>query len=306
MPESIDNKRRLEPVKQVEAGVLNIGYYEEGPMDGPVVILLHGFPYDIHSFVDVAPMLDAKGCRTIVPYLRGHGTTRFLDKATPRSGEQAALGADLIALMDAIDLKRAIFAGYDWGGRAACVAAALWPERCNGLVSVNSYLIQDIAHAMVPEKPEREAALWYQYYFHNERGRAGLTENRRAIAKLLWKQWSPNWHFDDATFERTAAAYDNPDYVDVVIHSYRHRYGLVPGDPQYADLQRRLAALPAISVPAITLDGESDGVAPANDGKWSAAKFIGPRKHHVVPHAGHNLPQEEPVAFAAAVMELLQ
>jgi pimeloyl-ACP methyl ester carboxylesterase len=250
-------------------------------------------------------MLAARGCRTIVPYLRGHGPTRFRDPATPRSGEQAAVGADLIALMDALRIERAVFAGYDWGGRAACVGAALWPDRCAGLVSVNSYLIQDIARAMVPLRPEREIPLWYQYYFQLERGRAGLAANRREIAKILWRQWSPNWAFDDATFERTAAAFDNPDYVDVVIHSYRHRFGLADGDPHYADVQRRLAALPAIAVPAITLDGAGDGVALANDGTATAAKFTGPRSHRVIPRAGHNLPQEEPEAFAGAVMELI-
>ncbi|HET6839147.1 MAG TPA: alpha/beta hydrolase [Bradyrhizobium sp.] len=285
---------------------MNVAYYEEGPADGPVVVLLHGFPFDIHSYVDVAPQLAAQGCRVIVPYLRGYGPTRFRDPATPRSGEQAAIGADLMALMDALVVKRAVFAGYDWGGRAACVAAALWPDRCAGLVSVNSYLIQDIAKAMLPGKPEREVAIWYQYYFQLERGRAGLTANRREIAKILWKQWSPNWHFDDATFERTALAHDNPDYVDVVIHSYRHRFGLAAGDPQYADLQRRLAALPAISVPTITLDGDADGVTPATDGSASAAKFTGRRTHRVIPRAGHNLPQEEPEAFARAVMELVK
>lgn len=289
----------------MDAGVLDIAYYEEGPTDGPVVMLLHGFPYDIHSYVDVAPMLAARGCRAIVPYLRGYGPTRFRDKATPRSGEQAALGADLIALIDALGITRAIFAGYDWGGRAACVGAALWPERCAGLVSLNSYNIQDIARAMVPLRPEREVPLWYQYYFQLERGRAGLAANRREIAKILWRQWSPNWAFDDATFERTAAAFDNPDYVDVVIHSYRHRFGLADGDPHYADVQRRLAALPAIAVPAITLDGAGDGVALANDGTATAAKFTGPRSHRVIPRAGHNLPQEEPEAFAGAVMELI-
>jgi pimeloyl-ACP methyl ester carboxylesterase len=298
--------RRLEPLRHVDAGVLNIAYYEEGPADGPVVMLMHGFPYDIHSFVDVAPMLAARGCRTIVPYLRGYGPTRFRDQSTPRSGEQAAVGADLMALMDALDVKRAVVAGYDWGGRAACVAAALWPDRCTGLVSVNSYLIQNIARAMVPVKPEHEVPLWYQYYFQLERGRAGLAANRREIARILWKQWSPNWHFDDATFERTAIAYDNPDYVEVVIHSYRHRFGLAEGDPQYAGLQRRLAELPAISVPTITLDGDADGVVPATDGTATAAKFTGRRTHHVIPHAGHNLPQEEPEAFAAAVIELVK
>ena len=300
------SSRRLEPLRKVDAGVLNTAYYEAGPADGPVVMLLHGFPYDIHSYVDLAPLLAAQGCRVIVPYLRGYGPTRFRDKATPRSGEQAAIGADLMALMDALQVKRAVLAGYDWGGRAACIGAALWPERCIGLVSVNSYLIQDIANAMVPFTPEREVALWYQYYFQLERGRAGLAANRRGVAKILWRQWSPNWHFDEECFERTAAAHDNPDYVDVVIHSYRHRFGLADGDPQYADLQAKLAALPAITVPTITLDGAGDGVVPATDGNASAAKFTGRRIHRVVPRAGHNLPQEEPEAFAAAVMELIK
>ena len=299
------SSRRLEPLRQVEAGMLNIAYYEAGPVDGPVVMLMHGFPYDIHSYVDVAPMLAVQGCRVIVPYLRGYGPTRFLDKRIPRSGEQAAIGADLMALMDALGIKRAVFAGYDWGGRAACVGAALWPERCIGLVSVNGYLIQDIASAMVPARPDREVPLWYQYYFQLERGRAGLAANRRGIAKILWQQWSPNWNFDDACFERTAVAHDNPDYVDVVIHSYRHRFGLAEGDPQYADLQRRLSAQPAITVPTVTLDGDEDGVSPATDGGRSAPKFTGRRVHRVVPRAGHNLPQEAPEAFAAAVMELV-
>jgi pimeloyl-ACP methyl ester carboxylesterase len=298
--------QRLEPLRHVDAGVLNIAYYEAGPADGPVAMLMHGFPYDIHSFVDVAPMLTAQGCRVIVPYLRGYGPTRFLDPATPRSGEQAAMGADLMALMDALSIKRAVFAGYDWGGRGACVAAALWPDRCIGLVSVNSYLIQNIAKAMVPVKPQHEVPYWYQYYFQLERGRAGLAANRREIAKILWKQWSPNWKFDDACFERTALAHDNPDYVDVVIHSYRHRFGLADGDPRYAELQRRLAELPAIRVPTITLDGDADGVAPVTDGTATAAKFTASRIHRVIPHAGHNLPQEEPEAFAAAVMELIR
>jgi pimeloyl-ACP methyl ester carboxylesterase len=296
---------RLEPLRQVDAGVLDIAYYEAGPANGPAVLLLHGFPYDVHSYVDVAPLLAAQGCRVIVPYLRGYGPTRFRDPTTPRSGEQAAIGADLMALMDALSIRRAVFAGYDWGGRAACIGAALWPERCAGLVSVNSYLIQNIAKAMVPAKVEQEVALWYQYYFQLERGRAGLAANRREIAEVLWKQWSPNWHFDEATFERGVAAHDNPDYVDVVIHSYRHRFGLADGDPNYADIQRRLASLPAITVPAITLDGDGDGVVPATDGTAQATKFAGPRIHRVIPRAGHNLPQEEPEAFAAAVMELV-
>jgi pimeloyl-ACP methyl ester carboxylesterase len=300
------SSKRLEPLRTVDAGVLNIAYYEAGPADGPVVMLMHGFPYDIHSYVDVAPQLAAQGCRVIVPYLRGYGPTKFLDPATPRSGEQAAVGADLMALMDALHIQRAVFAGYDWGGRAACVGAALWPERCIGLVCVNSYLIQDIARAMVPARPEREVPLWYQYYFQLERGRAGLAANRRGITKILWEQWSPNWPFDEACLERTAVAHDNPDYVDVVIHSYRHRFGLADGDPRYADIQQRLAALPPITVPAITLDGAGDGVSAATDGRSSAARFTGSRVHRVVPRAGHNLPQEEPEAFAAAVMELIK
>jgi pimeloyl-ACP methyl ester carboxylesterase len=300
------SSRRLEPLRSVDAGVLSIAIYEEGPAEGPPVVLLHGFPYDIHSYVDVAPILASKGCRVIVPYLRGYGPTRFRERTTPRSGEQAAIGADLIALLDALSIKRAIFAGYDWGGRAACVGAALWPERCAGLVSVNGYLIQDIARAMTPAKPPREVAYWYQYYFQIERGRAGLAANRQEIARILWTQWSPNWQFDDAAFARTAAAFDNPDFVDVVIHSYRHRYGLAEGDPKYAELARRLAAQPVITAPAITLDGDADGVVPATDGAASAAKFTNRRAHRVIPHAGHNLPQEEPEAFADAVMELVR
>jgi len=297
---------RLERLRQVEAGVLEIGYYEAGPADGPVVMLMHGFPYDIHSFVDVAPILVAQGCRTIIPYLRGYGPTRFLDKATPRSGEQAAVGADLMALMDALGIRRAVLAGYDWGGRAACVAAALWPDRCQGLVSVNGYLIQNIRSAMVPMHVEQEVALWYQYYFQIERGRAGLAANRRDITRTLWRQWSPNWHFDEATLQRTVLAHDNPDFVDVVIHSYRHRFGLAEGDPHYAGLQDRLATLPVIGVPTITMDGDADGVVPATDGSASAAKFTDRRSHRVIPQAGHNLPQEAPDAFAAAVMELVR
>jgi pimeloyl-ACP methyl ester carboxylesterase len=300
------SQRRLEPLRHIDAGVLDVAYYEAGPPDGPVVMLLHGFPYDIHSYVDVAPLLAAQGCRAIVPYLRGYGPTRFRDSATARSGEQASVGADLIALLDALSIKRAVFAGYDWGGRAACVGAALWPERCIGLVSVNGYLIQDIAKAMIPVKPEREVPLWYQYYFQLERGRAGLAANRRGIARILWQQWSPNWQFDDACFERSVSAHDNPDYVDVVIHSYRHRFGLADGDPQYAEIQHRLAALPAITVPTITLDGDGDGVAPATDGTAQATRFSGRRLHRVIPRAGHNLPQEEPEAFAAAVMEMIK
>ena len=296
----------MRPLRQVRAGVLDVAVFETGPADGPPAFLMHGFPYDIHAYAEVAPMLADAGCRVIVPFLRGYGATRFLSAATPRSGEQAALGADLLALMDALGIARAVLAGYDWGGRAACVVAALWPQRCAGLVSLNSYNLQDIARAMEPDAPENELRLWYQYYFHGERGRAGLAANRRALARLLWQLWSPTWAFDDATFERSAAAFDNPDFVDVVIHSYRHRYGLVPGDPAYAAIERRLAAQPVIVVPAITLDGADDGVRPPAPAQAQAARFAGPRSHRILPGAGHNLPQEAPRVFADAVLELVR
>lgn len=295
----------LQPLCAVAAGVLEVAYYEAGPAHGAPVLLLHGFPYDVHSYVEVAPRLAARGCRVIVPYLRGYGPTRFLDADTPRSGEQAALGADLLALMDALELPRAVLAGYDWGGRAACVVAALWPERCAGLVSLNSYNIQDIAQAMRPDRPENEHRLWYQYYFHSERGRNALAADRRALCRLLWRLWSPSWRFDEATFVQSAPAFDNPDFVDVVIHSYRHRFGLVPGDPAYASIEQRLAAQPAISVPAITFDGADDGVRPPATPAQHARRFSGPRAHRVVPGVGHNLPQEAPQAFADAVLELV-
>jgi pimeloyl-ACP methyl ester carboxylesterase len=296
--------KRLEPLKSVDAGVLNIAYYEAGPANGPVAMLMHGFPYDIHSYVDVAPLLVARGVRVIIPYLRGFAPTRFLDASTLRSGEQAAVGSDLIALMDALNIERAVFAGYDWGGRAACVAAALYPERCIALVCVNSYLIQNIARAQEPVPPKGEVPLWYQYYFHQERGRAGLAKYRRELTRILWTQWSPNWKFDDATFERAAVAFDSPDFVDTVIHSYRHRFGLVAGDERYADIQERLKNQPPISVPAITLDGDGDGVVPATDGQSTASRFTGKRTHRIIAGVGHNLPQEAPEAFAAAVTEL--
>jgi pimeloyl-ACP methyl ester carboxylesterase len=295
---------RLAPLRQVRTDTLEVAYFEAGPHDGTAVLLLHGFPYDVHSYVDVVPRLVAAGHRVIVPYLRGHGPTRFLDSATPRSGQQAALGADVIALLDALDIPRAVLAGYDWGGRAACVAAALWPQRCVGVVSVNSYLIQDISVAMTPIRPDLEAGFWYFYYFLTERGRAGLTANRRGIARVIWTRNSPKWRFDDAVLERAAVAFDNPDYVDVVIHSYRHRLGAAAGDPAYDDIEQKLAGLPAITVPAVTLDGLADGNFPATDGTASAAHFTGPRVHHQVPDAGHNLPQEAPEAFADAVLEV--
>lgn len=295
---------QLEPLRSVRTDVLDVAYVEAGPPDGEPVLLLHGFPYDVHSYVDVVPRLAAAGRRVIVPYLRGHGPTRFLDGATPRSGQQAALGADVIALLDALGIERAVLAGHDWGGRAACVAAALWPERCAGLVSVNGYLIQDIKSAMTPIRPDLEAGLWYFYYFLTERGRAGLTANRREIARVIWARNSPAWRFDDATLDRAAAAFDNPDYVEVVLHSYRHRLGLAPGAPPYDGIEEDLAAQPAIAVPAVTLDGLADGNFPATDGSASAHHFTGPRAHHQVPNAGHNLPQEAPAAFADAVLEL--
>jgi pimeloyl-ACP methyl ester carboxylesterase len=298
--------RKLEPLRHAETDALDIAYHEEGPALGPAAILLHGFPYDIHSYAEVAPILAANGCRAIVPYLRGFGETRFRDTATPRSGEQAALGADVIALIDALGIKRAVFAGHNWGGRAATVAAALWPDRCAGLVTVNSYLIQDLSRAMVPSPPENEEAMWYEYYFQLERGRAGLAANRRRIARLLWEEWSPDWDFDDATFDRSAVALDNVDLVDVAIHSYRHRFGNADGDPRYAELEKRLAAMPSITVPALTLDGDSDGVVAAGDGSASAAKFSARRVHRVIRGAGHNVPQEAPEAFAAAVLELVK
>ena len=291
--------------KQINAGVLNISYAESGPSDGTPVLLMHGFPYDIQAYAEVAPMLAAAGCRVIVPYLRGYGQTRFLDASTPRSGEQAALGADLLALMDALAIPKAILAGYDWGGRAACVVAALWPERCKGLVSFNSYNIQNIAQGMLPDTPENEHRLWYQYYFHSERGRAGLQKDRQAIARLLWKLWSPTWDFDEATFANTAPSFDNPDFVEVVIQSYRHRFGLVTGDPAYAEIEGKLAAQPAITVPTITFDGADDGVRPPSAARAHGHRFTGSRSHRVVPGVGHNMPQESPDLFAQAALELV-
>ena len=296
----------LKPNRSIQAGVLEIALHEAGPLSGPPVFLMHGFPYDIQTYAEVAPLLAAQGCHVFVPYLRGFGPTRFLSDNTPRSGEQAALGADLLALMDALKVPQAALAGYDWGGRAACVVAALWPERCQALVSFNSYNIQNIARAMEPDTAANERSLWYQYYFHSERGRAGLAKDRRAICKLLWQLWSPTWKFDDATFERSAAAFDNPDFVDVVIQSYRHRYALAEGDPAYLDIERRLAAQPAITVPTITFDGADDGVRPPAPAAQHGHLFTGPRSHRLIPGVGHNMPQEVPQVFADAVMELVR
>jgi pimeloyl-ACP methyl ester carboxylesterase len=288
-------------IKHIDAGVLNIAYSEVGAPQGWPVVLLHGFPYDIHAYDDVVPQLAAEGARVITPYLRGYGATRFLLLTTPRSGQQAALGADLRALLDALRIDSAILAGYDWGGRAACVVSALWPERAQGLVSYNSYNIQNIARAMEPDTPENERGLWYQYYFQSERGRAGLVKDRRSFCRLLWRLWSPTWEFDNATFERTATSFDNPDFVDVVIHSYRHRFGAVAGDPSLEELERRLAAQPKITVPTVTLDGADDGIRSAGT-VTHASQFTGRHEHRVIPGAGHNLPQEKPGAFAEAVL----
>jgi pimeloyl-ACP methyl ester carboxylesterase len=297
---------RLGPLEHIRTTTLDVAYLDAGPPEGAAVVLLHGFPYDIHSYVDVVPALAGAGHRVIVPYLRGHGSTRFLDPAAPRSGQQAALGADVLELMDALHIDRAVLAGYDWGGRAACAAAALWPERVTGIVSVNSYLIQDISAAGVPIRPDLEAGFWYFFYFLTERGRAGLTANRRQIAEVIWRRNSPKWQFETEVLDRAAEAFDNPDFVDVVIHSYRHRLGCAPGAARYEELERRLATQPVVSVPAVTLDGLADGNFPATDGSPSAARFSGRRVHHQVLDAGHNLPQEAPEAFADAVLEVLR
>ena len=291
-------------LKQVNAGVLRVAYEESGAADGKPVVLLHGFPYDIHAYAEVAPRLVSAGCRVFVPYLRGYGPTRFLSGQTLRSGQQAALGHDLLAFMDTLGIRSAVLAGYDWGGRAACIVAALWPERARGLVTGNGYNIQDIPASMTPQAPDREARLWYQYYFHSERGRAGLEQHRRELCRLLWSLWSPTWHFDDATYERSAAAFDNPDFVPVVIHSYRHRFGLVKGDPALEDTERRLAGQPAITVPAIVLHGYDNGVNPVRGSEQHDRHFRAAYQRRVIPSAGHNLPQEVPREFAEAVLSV--
>lgn len=291
-------------IKQIDAGVLNVGYAEAGPKEGQPVILLHGWPYDIHSFEAVTPLLAAKGYRVVVPYLRGHGTTSFLDKKTFRNGQQSVVAQDIISLMDALKIDQAILAGYDWGARTACIIAALWPERCKAIVSVNGYLINNLERNKLPLPPKAEWGWWYQYYFATERGRAGYEANRHDFAKLIWKNVSPNWNFDDTTFERTAAAFNNPDYIAIVIHNYRWRLSLSDGDPQFDALEKRLAEGPVISVPAITLDGDADGVAPATDGTAYAKKFAGKRTHKIIKGVGHNLPQEAPQVFAETVIEV--
>jgi pimeloyl-ACP methyl ester carboxylesterase len=288
-------------LNKVDAGVLEVAYLEHGPAGGWPCIMGHGFPYDVHAYADAMIGLAEAGGRAIVPYLRGYGPTRFLSPHTPRSGEQAALGADLLALMNALEIESAVLGGYDWGGRAACVVAALWPERVLALVSGNSYNIQNIALAGEPLPPAEEAALWYQYYFHSERGRRALEQDRRGVARQLWRMWSPTWSFDAAAFERSAAAFDNPDFVDVVIHSYRHRFGLVVGDRCVAHIESRLASQPVISVPTITIDGDADGV---NFGTaHHGGMFTGPHEHRIFGQTGHNLPQERPREWVRAVLD---
>ncbi|HYM31153.1 MAG TPA: alpha/beta hydrolase [Candidatus Cybelea sp.] len=292
-------------MKTVRTPVLAVAYEENGPANGAPVVLLHGFPDDVRTWDGVAPSLADKGCRVLVPYLRGYGPTRFLHTATPRSGQQAALGKDLLDFLDALGIARAALAGYDWGGRAACIVAALWPERVRALVSIGGYNIQNIAGSGSPASARQEWRFWYQWYFHTARGRAGLSANRREICRLLWELWSPNWHFDDATYAATAAAFDNPDFVDVVIQSYRHRYREAPGDPDLESIERQLAARPKITVPTIVLHGACDGVDPPEGSEKHARFFSGPYRREVVPVAGHFLPREAPEAVVRALVELL-
>ena len=284
--------------------LLEIGYLDSGPPEGPPVILMHGWPSDVHDWDAVAPLLADAGYRVLVPWLRGFGPTRFRDPQTPRSGQQAALGADLRDFMDALGIDRALLAGYDWGGRAACVVAALWPERVRGLVTISGYAIQDIAMAGAPSDPMQEQRYWYQWYFHTARGRAGLAKNRRELSRLLWQLWSPNWQFNDATFEATAASFDNPDFVDVTIQSYRHRYGNAPGDPAYDDLERRLATQPPIAAPTVVLHGKCDGVGPPEQSADASRHFSGSYERKVVPVAGHFLSREAPQAVVDALLAL--
>jgi pimeloyl-ACP methyl ester carboxylesterase len=290
------------PLKQIDAGLLNIGYAEAGPADGPPVILLHGWPYDIYSFVDVAPLLAAEGHRVIVPYLRGYGTTRFLSDATFRNGQPAAIALDTIALMDALKIDKATLAGFDWGARTADIMAALWPERCRGLVSVSGYLIGSQAAGKMPLPPKAELQWWYQFYFATERGRAGYDKYRRDFARLIWQLASPKWNFDDATFDRSAKAFDNPDHVAIVIHNYRWRLSLAAGEPKYDDLERKLQAAPVITVPTITIGSDFDG--PAASGTAYRDKFSGKYAHRILKGIGHNVPQEAPRAFAEAIVDV--
>ena len=293
-------------LNRVRAGALHVAYEESGPADGTPVLLLHGFPYDVRAFDEVAATLAAARCRVIVPWVRGYGSTRFLSPQTHRSGQQAVLAQDVVDLMDALAIDSAVLAGFDWGSRSACIAAALWPKRVRGIVCGAGYIIQDIAGSMKPAAPEQERRLWYQYYFHSERGRAGLEQHRHELCKLLWKLWSPTWRFDDATYERTAASFDNPDFVAVCVHSYRHRYGLAPGDPAVEDSERRLGALPPITVPAVALHGAEDGVTPAAPPEKQARFFRGRYERRVLAGVGHNIPQEAPKEFSTSVLSLVR
>ena len=291
-------------VRQIDAGPLNIGYVEAGPDDGPAVVLLHGWPYDVHSFAEVTPILTGAGFHVVVPYLRGHGTTRFRSEDAVRTGEQAAVARDTVALMDALNIDKAIVAGFDWGARSADIIAVLWPERTRAIVSVSGYLIGSQATGSLPLPPEAELQWWYQYYFATERGRAGYDKYRREFAKLIWRTASPRWNFDDATFNRSAGSFENPDHVDIVIHNYRWRLGLAEGEAEYDELEKRLASGPEISVPAITLEGDANG-APHADPRAYAGKFTGPYAHRTIEGGiGHNLPQEAPQEFAAAVIDV--
>jgi pimeloyl-ACP methyl ester carboxylesterase len=293
-------------LKQIDAGVLNVGYAEAGPVDGPAVILLHGWPYDIHSFVDVAPLLASAGYRVIVPYVRGYGTTRFLSGETFRNGQPSAVAVDTIALMDALKIEKATLAGFDWGARTGDIIAALWPERCKALVSVSGYLIGGQESGKTPLPPKAELQWWYQFYFATERGRAGYDKYRKEFSKLIWQIASPKWNFDDATFDRSAAAFDNPDHVAIVIHNYRWRLGLAEGEAKYADLDKRLAESPVITVPTITMEGDANG-APHVDPSAYAKKFSGKYSHRNIKGGiGHNLPQEAPQAFAGAIVEVAE
>ena len=290
--------------KHIRTATLEVAYEERGNPGGTTVVLLHGWPYDPRCYDDVVPPLVAAGCRVIVPYLRGFGATRFLSVDTLRSGQQAALGNDLRELLDALGMARATLAGYDWGGRAACVVAALWPERVRGLVTGNGYNIQNIAASVKPVAPEQEHRFWYQYYFHTERGRTGLEQNRRALCRYIWQIWSPDWAFDDATYEKSAVSFDNPDFVAVTVQSYRHRFGYAGGDPALEPIEQRLAAQPAITVPTIVLHGASSGIQPPAGSEAHARLFAGPYQRRVLPKIGHNLPQEAPLVVADAVLEL--
>jgi pimeloyl-ACP methyl ester carboxylesterase len=304
MVQATNHHTSFGPLSQVDAGPLNVGYADIGPAEGRVAVLLHGWPYDIHSYVEVAPLLAAAGYRVVVPYLRGFGTTRFHSDASLRNGEQAVLALDVIALLDALEIERAILAGFDWGARTANVVAALWPERCTALVSVSGYLIGSQAAGKVPLPPAAELQWWYQYYFATERGRVGYDHNRRDFAKLIWRTASPKWAFDDVTFDRSAAAFDNPDHVEIVIHNYRWRLGLSQGEPQHNELENRLAQGPVIGVPTITLEGDANG-APHPDPSSYAEKFSGTYSHRTIEGGiGHNLPQEAPEAFANAVIDV--